>query len=442
MSARRRKALVAGAGVAGLAAAVWLRRAGLDVEVWEPASSPGGLLRPFAFRGLPCDLGSHRLHPDALADPLIRELAGPARLVARPRRGRIVLAGGHVAYPLTPSGLLRGLGPVRAASFAAGFARRRPLLSAWEHDRCTAEDIGFEAFVRRRVGSAAYEGFYRPYAEKVWGMPARDLSQTVAKKRLSTARPHAELARAALSPFRRGDTYLYPEGGLGALVSALHDLAVREGARFRWGQALDPALADADAVLYSGPLRDLAPQTGLRHRGLYLVYLALPGGPVSDTETWYTPERDLLFGRVSELGNYSKRLRIAGETTLCLEIPEGAHGPGVDFTARTDELVAQLRRAGIVPPHRASTVLEVRQVFLRDVYPIYDRGWMRRWTCALDTAAGANVLPIGRQGLFLHCNIDHCVRIAREAAAHVARGGSARSWAEGSLEYATLRVRD
>ena len=52
------------------------------------------------------------------------------------------------------------------------------------------------------------------------------------------------------------------------------------------------------------------------------------------------------------------------------------------------------------------------------------------------------LLPIGRQGLFLHCNIDHCIRIASAAAEHLAAGGTTRAWVEGIDRWTALQVRD
>ncbi|NLP84280.1 NAD(P)/FAD-dependent oxidoreductase [Microbacterium sp. CFH 90308] len=67
-------AVVVGAGINGLAAAVVLARAGLDVEVWEANATPGGGARtlPLTEPGFIHDWGS-AVHPMALASPFFRE---------------------------------------------------------------------------------------------------------------------------------------------------------------------------------------------------------------------------------------------------------------------------------------------------------------------------------------------------------------------------------
>jgi hypothetical protein len=249
------------------------------------------------------------------------------------------------------------------------------------------------------------------------------------------------VASALLAPLRPPAAYLYPRGGMAGLAQGLATLAKEAGVRIRLGRRMTPADVDADAVLYSGHLRDLAPEAGLRHRGLYLLFLALPVERVSAVETWYTPERRFCFGRVSELRNYSEALGNPGETVLCVEIPEGAMGPHQDFTRQVDAVCDQLREAGIL--RGPARPLEAHQHFLPSVYPLYERGWYDRWLGALETATtDPRVVPFGRQGLFLHSNIDHSVLMAREAVEHVCEGSRAVEWRQKALAFASLRVRD
>lgn len=422
--------LVVGAGVSGLAAAVVLARRGARVRVVDRARREGGLAGSVTFRGVPCDLGSHRLHREALAIPLFEEIARGVGLRERPRRGVLLLGGRRVPYPPTPWGMVRGLGPGASLGMALGYARAR----GWAHAP-RGEDVGFARFVTARVGRAAFEAFYRPYVEKVWGLDAEDISQTVAKKRVSTVDPWA-LVRGR----REEATYLYPEKGFGAIVQWLSDELARLGVAVERADGWDAA--GAERVLFSGRLRDLV-ETSLEHRGVYLVYVALDGA-AGDAETYYAPEARYWFGRVGDVGNYAPGRVPRGEAVLCVEVPEGRWGTGRDFSRGPlwDELFWQLRACGIVP--RGRRVLETAQVFAPDVYPVYRRGWPAEWRHAMAEAAARHprVLPFGRQGLFLHCNTDHCVMIAGDAAGHALGDRDARSWAAQAERYLALRVRD
>ncbi|AUX44112.1 UDP-galactopyranose mutase [Sorangium cellulosum] len=447
--------VVVGAGISGLYAALLLARSGRRVRLLERAARPGGLAGAELFRGLPCDLGSHRLHPAALEQPLFREMHERSPLLSRPRRGVLVLGGRHVPYPPSAPAMLRALGLRAGAAMALGFAAqrgRRAAFARWDHDRARAgEDAGFERFVRDRVGAAAYASFYRPYAEKVWGIPPAELSQTVAKKRISTTSPLALFQRPGRA--RGGEAadlarFIYPPGGIASIITFLEARLAEAGVTVACGTGVGAAdlagLAGRGAapVLFAGDLRDLVPDAPLEHRGLYLVYLAYPRSRLGAPETYYCPDPRFWFGRVSELQNYAPDLRRPGETVLCVEIPEGAWGRGRDFASGRplEELLDQLVRAGIAP--RGVAPVEARQRFVPGVYPLYRRGWLHEWRRAMRRAAALGVLPFGRQALFLHCNLDHCAAIAADAVAHVEAGRSPEAWVLEAERYLDVRVRD
>jgi len=130
-----------------------------------------------------------------------------------------------------------------------------------------------------------------------------------------------------------------------------HEIAARlldqsaRGVPIECGRAFHIEDARDRTVLFAGDLGSLV-DTPLEHRGLYLVYLALPIDRLASEETYYSPDRRYWFGRVSEPQNYSAELRRSGETILTVEIPEGRWGRGVDFASgdRLEALVDQLAR--------------------------------------------------------------------------------------------------
>lgn len=457
MSPSATETLIVGGGISGLYAALLVARRGRRARVIERAPHLGGLAAAEEFRGIPCDLGSHRLHPAALERPLFREINAHTPFLRRPRRGVLLLGDRRVPYPPTALALARAIGLPASLSTAAGFlarAGRRRAFSGWEADRAASDDQGFERFVRDRVGECAYQAFYRPYAEKVWGLDPAELSQTIAKKRVSATRPWALVASAAGRAARwiAGDhepgddaassSFVYPERGAASIIAWLEAELARAGVPIERGRAFEPGDRDRGPVLFAGDLRDLAP-TSLEHRGLYLVYLALPVERVGAAETYYSPDPRHWFGRVAEIQNYSPALRTPGETILCVEIPEGAWGGGRDFSRGElhAALLAQLRWAGIVP--RGVQPIEARQRFLPSVYPLYRRGWIDEWRATMTRVATmGNIVPIGRQALFLHINLDHCADIAEAAVEHVHAGGNAAAWTKKAEEYLEIRVRD
>ena len=126
-------AVVVGAGPNGLAAAITLAAAGLQVRVYEAASSAGGGCRTEALTlpGFEHDVCS-AVHPLALASPFLRQLDLPGRGV------RLLQPAVPLAHPLADgraAALLRSVGETAAGlgPDAAAYADLLgPLVDRWE----------------------------------------------------------------------------------------------------------------------------------------------------------------------------------------------------------------------------------------------------------------------------------------------------------------------
>jgi NAD(P)-binding Rossmann-like domain len=450
--------LIVGAGISGLSAALMLARSGKRVRIIERSVRPGGLAASELFRGIPCDIGSHRLHRGALDGPIFREIHARHPFLTRSRRGVLLFGGLRVAYPPSAMAMLSALGPSTSLSLGFGFlgpSRRGRAFVQWEQHRVPsneADDVGFEKFVIDRVGEPAYRVFYEPYARKVWGIDPALLSQTVAKKRFSASKPWALLQStlgrvlAKLEGSSKShealDQFVYPAGGISSIIGYLERELSTWGISIECGVPFDVTKAREGPALFAGDLKDLVP-TKLEHRGIYLVYLALPMARAGEHETYYSPDPRYWFGRVSELQHYSPELSHPNETILCVEIPEGAWGQGLDFAGGPlfQTLLVQLQDAGIVP--RGMVPIERRQLFVPQVYPLYRRGFRVEWRETMRRVVElGGIFPFGRQALFLHCNLDHCVDIAVSMVDHILAGGNARSWVDVAEAYLDLRVRD
>ena len=426
-----------GAGIAGLSAALLLRQKGVEVEIIDSSHEIGGLLAPVIHDDLELDRGSHRVHPEA--HPLLLELTQEANWKPRPRSGTLILGGKKLSYPLNPLRFVSGLGPRTSIDMGLGWLRRPNTLRralTWERDRHqVVDDQGFEHFVVRRVGKAAYDRFYQPYAQKVWGIDPCELSQTIAKQRVSTSNPLSSIIR------RSAQHFLYPEKGMAELIELLHSKLKRAGAKFTLGRRYDADARDSGPVFYTGHLNHIVPTAKLTHRGLYLIHLTVSQDLLDDTDTWYTPESDYWFGRVSQPAAFSKSLCRPSERVICVEIPEGRWGKEQNFVERSDELMRQLNESGIL--RKKVTPISIQQNFLPRVYPMYVRNWVREHKKTLEKVAQrGEIFPCGRQGLFLHCNMDHAVETAAAAVDHWTSGGTSESWVVQCQEFSNFRVRD
>jgi|SRR5215469_913865 len=111
MSESQYKAIIVGAGPAGLTAAYELSKQGQRVLVLESDSHyVRGISRTVAYQGYRFDIGGHRFFSKSReVEDLWTEILGPDML-ERPRSSKIYYRGEFYAYPLKPSEALSKLG--------------------------------------------------------------------------------------------------------------------------------------------------------------------------------------------------------------------------------------------------------------------------------------------------------------------------------------------
>jgi protoporphyrinogen oxidase len=144
--------------------------------VVEREDGVGGIARTIERDGFRFDIGGHRfLTRIPVVQSLWDELLGPDFLV-RARRSRILFRGRFFDYPVTARSALAGLGPLEAARILASYlaARARPV----------RPEETLAAWLVNRFGRRIFETFFRPYTEKVWGMPCEEIGAQWAAQRI------------------------------------------------------------------------------------------------------------------------------------------------------------------------------------------------------------------------------------------------------------------
>ena len=173
---RSARVLIVGAGLTGCTLARRLAQDGVGPSLLEREPVPGGLIRSEHMEGVLYEPhGSHIFHTE---DEEVWELANrDDRLSALPPPGR------HRG---------RGQGPQLADP-----ARRHRAQSRSEEIQPSSRSDGtstptpapqaanFEEWCLELMGPILYERYIRPYTEKQWGRPARELSAQWAPRRVS-----------------------------------------------------------------------------------------------------------------------------------------------------------------------------------------------------------------------------------------------------------------
>ena len=168
--------LIVGAGLTGATLAHRFAERGVRSILLERAAVPGGLVRSEHLGGVLYEPhGSHIFHTE---DAEVWELAN-AMTPFRPYRHRvdIVVDGGLYNWPILLSDLEA---QSRSEEIFAELAERRGVDAA-----ARAQAANFEEWCLELMGPILYERYIRPYTEKQWGRPARELSAQWAPRRVS-----------------------------------------------------------------------------------------------------------------------------------------------------------------------------------------------------------------------------------------------------------------
>jgi oxygen-dependent protoporphyrinogen oxidase len=229
-SEARKRVIVVGGGIAGLAAAHRLKEQA-DVVLVEAGDHPGGKFGTTEIDGVTFESG-----PDSFVarEPHVRELATAVglgdELVPPAIFGAHIWTGGRLKR--IPSDFIFGMPTSPLAALRSG------LLSPWGAARAAADlvlpgplkgpDISIAEFVRHRFGSEVLERLVDPLLAGTRAGFASDLSLAAAVPQIDElARRHRSLSIALVRSKRTGGSgpppFLAPRRGMRSLIDALVD---------------------------------------------------------------------------------------------------------------------------------------------------------------------------------------------------------------------------
>jgi protoporphyrinogen oxidase len=446
--------VVLGAGPAGLTAAHQLAKHGqaASVTVLEADTVVGGISRTEERDGWRFDIGGHRFFTKVQAvEDLWFEILGEDDFLRRPRQSRIFYRGKLYDYPLVPMNALRNLGIVEAL--------RCVLSYLWVRVRPPRNQDTLEGFIVARFGWRLYQHFFKTYNEKVWGVPASELSADWGAQRIKNLSLRRAISEALLPGWVRArrskaqqvtsliEEFNYPKYGPGMMWEVAAARVAEQGARVELDRRVvavrhrDGAAYEVEAVDTAGnrstypcthvvssmPLGALclamdppvddptrAAARDMRHRDHLTVALVVPQ-EFSFSDNWiYIHDPGVKVGRVQNFGSWSPYLVKEGRTCLGLEF---FVNEGDETWNRSDEdLIAQgtdeLYRLGLITsPDKVEAGYVVR---MPKAYPVYDEQYqgnvevMRKWL----SVNVANVFPCGRNGMHKYNNQDHSMLTA------------------------------
>ena len=399
---------VFGAGIAGLAVAWFLGR-DADVSVHEASDVVGGLARSFKWHGFDCDLAPHRFF--TLDEELLRQVQALVPMRRVKRRSRIRLRGRWIRDPVNLVEVLYKFMPLDSARIV------------WHYViRPKQREDSFEALVLNNYGKGLNELFFKPYSEKLFGIPSNEISPSWGHRKIRVSGLRDLVRR---DPRLYFEHFYYPaENGYGAIAERLyadvrHQVRLRSrlvgltpltsgGYECRFEAPTGSVSDRFDVIVSTLPMPELGALLGiripLRFRPMTLLYLLVGVDSVSDRHWSYFADRDVIVNRVSEFKHFSADPP-HGKTVLCCEITD---------TDRFSipRVLDELSGADFLPAR--APILDTKIIRLERAYPIYDRSYDEEIRLARQAfAAHPGIFHIGRQAQFVHKDVDEILEEAK-----------------------------
>lgn len=451
--------LILGAGPAGLACAMELSRKGKPSVVIEKDAQIGGLAKtlriPVGDQEFLTDIGPHRFFSknqylyDFIEDLLDEEW----RLV--PRQTRQFIDGKFYDYPVKAMQTFKNLGPLRSARILFDYFAARITYGVFGKKLETFED-----YVVSNFGRSLAEFSMINYSEKIWGIPAAEIHPDWARQRISGLNLWSVFKKAiglggGKGPKSLVDQFYYPQFGTGRIYEEIGKHLVQEGGEIH--TASEPVkvrheggrITEVDVKAPDGSVRTYRPDNlvesvpltrflhlldplppsavleaaaGLRWRAQVYLFLTLNKESITPDNWIYFPNKDIPFGRTSEMKNFSKDMCPAGKTSFFVE-----------FFAFEEEAIYSMTKEEVF--ELSMPYFEKWGFFSRDevesihlikrpnVYPVYDLeydtrlGKVRDWLDAIE-----NLIYIGRPGRFRYTNQDHSLEMGILASRMILEG--------------------
>jgi protoporphyrinogen oxidase len=415
---------ILGAGLTGLSAAWTLGERGVDYRIFERLDRVGGHAVTAEEDGYRFDRTGHLLH---LRHPRWKErvLGWVPDCSNVVRKSRVFSHGVYTRYPFQANTF--GLPADVAHECVLGFVRAA--MSPPQR-----EPQNFEEFCLQHFGAGISRHFMLPYNERLWGVPAREITSAWCQRFV----PLPALEDVLEGAFGLNDrelgynaNFLYPRHGIGELPQAIAR-QVRPVELGRTPTGIDferrELHFESEIVPYQslistiplpvlvGLLRNAPPEvtaaaSELRSTHLdYLdVALARPCG--QDLHWVYVPEYKYPFYRVGCYSHFSAAMAPPGKASLYVELADrGAKTLDGVLPGVTDGLV----ELGLI--ERAGDIAFARLRRIDYAYVIFDHRYFPALEVIKPFLASAGIVAAGRYGDWNYSSMEDALAFGEDAA--------------------------
>lgn len=453
-----KKAIILGAGPAGLAAGLELTKHNVAVELIEKNNRVGGLARTIPYKGNYFDLGPHRFFSKSnRIDKLWQDLLGD-KFIRVPRLTRICYKHKFFYYPLKPFNALFNLGIWDTLVALFSFVKAK--LTPHKHPR------SFEEFITRQFGKKLFQVFFKTYTEKVWGIPCSQIAAEWASQRIKGLSLTEAILNAVFGQREQGkvksliEEFHYPVHGAGMMYEAMREVIESKGGIIhfnsevieieRQGSTINKVVFQRDGqrlestgeyYISSIPITELllklkpAPPQAvinaaqkLYYRDHITVNLIIPEADIFPDNWIYIHSPEVKVARIANYGNFSKAM-VSNKNTSAISLEYFCFATDEIWSKTDAELlklaIEEMKALKLLKSDGPIDGFVVRE---RNAYPMYYIGYQHYLDILKDYLSQfTNLQIIGRGGLYKYNNQDHSISTGLYAARNCL-GGNYDIW--------------
>lgn len=468
-----KKAIIIGAGPAGLTAAYELLNAGIIPIIFEADSYIGGISKTINYKGNRIDIGGHRFFSksDEIMNwwlnilPLENNELIPEKtdkiMLLRSRLSRIFFLRKFFDYPVSLSwNTVSNLGLKRILKIISSYIKSRIL---------PKKEKSLEDFFINRFGYELYSTFFKGYTQKVWGVPCNEIKPEWGKQRIKGLSITKTILNA-IKPKKSDlleknqetsliNEFMYPKLGPGFLWETVADIIKSKNGEIYLNEKVvgvnyfDKKINSvsvqniktgkikeysADYFISSMPVKDLIDSlgsaipseikeisNGLQYRDFITVGLLLnklkistSNNPIKDN--WiYIQEKDVKLGRIQIFNNWSPYMvKNSNQIWLGLEYfcNEGDELWNMLDDKFSEFAISELVKIGIIDEE---DVLDNVVIRINKAYPAYFGSYDKFSAIKEFTDKFENLYLVGRNGMHRYNNMDHSMMTSIQAVKNI-----------------------
>ena len=437
----KKEILILGAGPAGMAAAFELYRKGKQFTLVEKSGEVGGLSKTYQFGNFRTDNGPHRFFSkNNYLYEFIGDLLGE-KWIKVTRFTRFFIQGSFFNYPIEIKNVLQKIGLLKSirAIFDFGIAKIKFF---------GKKPKNFEEYAVSTFGKTIADLNVLNYTEKIWGIPCSELSVDWADQRIKDLSIWSIIKSLFIvgknKPKTLVDEFYYPDFGTGLIYEAIKTRIeqkneiilntepvkiLHKNNLIKQIEFSNSSIVEAEKIVSSIPITTfinlLEPKPSpdvltaiskLKYRAQVYLFITLNQPNITKDQWIYFPDKEIPFGRISEMKNFSEKMSPKDKTSLFVEF-FCWEGDNIWNMNKEDLLNITMNWFEKFNFLKKESLLDSFLIKQKCVYPVYDLTYKENLNVVKNYLNKfSNLIYIGRPGRFKYTNQDHSLEMGILAA--------------------------